>query len=192
MGAYKYIQEAWKKPKENMPELFRERLIAWRKEPVCVRVERPTRLDRARALGYKAKTGYIIVRQRVTKGGRMHAKYRAARRPKAMGRKKIVGKSHQWIAEERAAKAHVGLQVLNSYWVAADGKHEWFEIILVDPRQPSIMKDKRINWICDPSNRGRVFRGKTSAGQKSRGMRNKGKGAEKIRPSLRANKGLAK
>jgi len=35
--------------------------------------------------------------------------------------------------------------------------------------------------------KGRVFRGKTSAGKSSRGLRNKGKGAEKLRPSLRAH-----
>ncbi len=40
--------------------------------------------------------------------------------------------------------------------------------------------------------KGRAFRGLTSAGRKSRGLRRKGKGAEKVRPSLRANKRLAK
>ena len=33
-----------------------------------------------------------------------------------------------------------------------------------------------------------VLRGKTSAGQKGRGLMYKGRGAEKIRPSIRANK----
>ena len=39
--------------------------------------------------------------------------------------------------------------------------------------------------------RGRAERGKTSAGQKGRGMRRKGRGTEKNRPSLRshANRG---
>jgi large subunit ribosomal protein L15e len=32
-----------------------------------------------------------------------------------------------------------------------------------------------------------VLRGKTSAGQKGRGLMYKGKGAEKIRPSIRAH-----
>jgi len=35
------------------------------------------------------------------------------------------------------------------------------------------------------------LRGLTSAGRKSRGLRGKGKGFEKIRPSLRANKRLS-
>ena len=46
-------------------------------------------------------------------------------------------------------------------------------------------KGTMVNWIS--LERNRVLRGKTSAGQKSRGLRNKGKGAEKIRPSRRAN-----
>ena len=50
-----------------------------------------------------------------------------------------------------------------------------------------IKADKDINWICNPSQRGRVFRGLTPVGRKSRGLTKKGKGAEKIRPSLSAN-----
>ena len=45
MGMYKYIREAWKKPKENMPELWKARLISWRRQPVSIRIEKPTRLD---------------------------------------------------------------------------------------------------------------------------------------------------
>ena len=37
------------------------------------------------------------------------------------------------------------------------------------------------------SHRGRAYRGKTSAGKRGRGLFNKGKGAEKLRPSLKAN-----
>ncbi|MBD3211081.1 MAG: 50S ribosomal protein L15e, partial [Candidatus Lokiarchaeota archaeon] len=42
---------------------------------------------------------------------------------------------------------------------------------------------------CNPSNRKRVYRGKTSAGKKARGLHKKGWGSEKTRPSIRANKG---
>ena len=61
MGLYKYIKEIWKKPKKNMPDLWRERLIKWRREPVTVRIEKPTRLDKARSLGYKAIKGFVII-----------------------------------------------------------------------------------------------------------------------------------
>ena len=50
MGIYKYIREAWKRPKESyVRQLLWERLQQWRREPAVVRIERPTRLDRARA-----------------------------------------------------------------------------------------------------------------------------------------------
>jgi len=61
----------------------------------------------------------------------------------------------------------------------------WYEVILVDRSHPQILADKRINWII--VKKGRVFRGLTSAGRKSRGLKKKGIGTEKIRPSLRAN-----
>jgi large subunit ribosomal protein L15e len=50
------------------------------------------------------------------------------------------------------------------------------------------MKDPKINWVTNVSTKRRVLRGKTSAGQRGRGLRHKGKGAEKIRPSRRANR----
>jgi len=105
-----------------------------------------------------------------------------------MGVKKITpGKSIQSIAEERAARRFPNMQVLNSYWVGEDGKHKWYETILVDPHHPVIKRDKNLKWICSSTQKGRVFRGKTSAGRKSRGHRRKGRGTEKTRPSLRSH-----
>ena len=102
-----------------------------------------------------------------------------------------MAKSTQRIAEERTAKYYPNMEVLNSYWVGDDGKNHFYEVILVDPVHPSVMKDPKINWITDTKNKRRVLRGKTSAGQKGRGLRHKGRGAEKVRPSIRAhsNKG---
>ena len=89
-----------------------------------------------------------------------------------MGSKKFVpAKSMQLIGEERAGKAFRNLEVLNSYWVGEDGQYKWFEVILVDPDHPSILVDEDINWICDPSQRGRAHRGLTSSGKKVRGLR---------------------
>jgi len=187
MGMYKYIQELWKKPKENMPELWRERLIKWRKENSVVKIEKPTRIDRARSIGYKAKKGFVVVRVRVKRGGRKREQLKKGRRNTTQRRRKIVGKSYQWVAEERAQKKYTNLEVLNSYYVAKDGKHYWYEVIMVDPYRPEIKADKEISWICLRKHTNRVFRGKTSAGRKSRSLRRKGKGAEKARPSLRVN-----
>ena len=63
---YGKIAETWKNPKKSEILLFqRERMIDWRKGNSIERLEHPTRLDRARSLGYKAKLGYIVVRSRV-------------------------------------------------------------------------------------------------------------------------------
>ena len=191
---YSYIADAWKNPSESyLKELNKERRIAWRREENFVRIDKPTRLDKARNVEYKAKQGYVLVRGRVRKGSFGKRKIKAGRRAKRKGILQItVGKSMQRIAEERAQKRFPNLEVLNSYWVGANGQYEWYEIILVDPAHPVIQADPKINWICYNTQKGRVYRGKTSAGQKGRGMRVKGKGAEKVRPSIRANGRRAK
>ena len=188
---YKYIRELWKSPSR---EVLRSRLIAWRRDPALVRVEKPSRLDRARTLGYKAKQGYVIVRIKISRGKRQRELIKKGRRSKHRRRKKIVGKSYQWIAEERVSRKYKNMEVLNSYEVAKDGKSKWYEVILIDRDHPTIKRDQRTKWVLNKSNVGRAFRGLTSSGKKSRGLRNKGKGAEKIRPSLnsKANKRRAK
>jgi len=189
--AYKYIAEAWATPEKSfVDELMRQRLIEWRRQPTIFRVEKPTRLDRARKLGYKAKQGFIIARVRVRRGGLRKQRPKAGRRPKRMGVKKFKpAKSLKLIAEEKAAKKFPNLEVLNSYWVGEDGRSKWFEIIMVDPDHPVIKADKDINWICQKQHHGRVFRGLTSAGKKVRSLRRKGRGAEKFRPSKKAGRG---
>ncbi|HDI07434.1 MAG TPA: 50S ribosomal protein L15e [Candidatus Bathyarchaeota archaeon] len=186
--AYKYIAEAWANPEKSyIKELLRRRLVAWRKQKAVTRVEKPTRLDRARKLGYRAKQGFIIVRVRVRRGGLRKTRPRSGRRPKRMGVKKYKpAKSLRLIAEERAARKFPNLEVLNSYWVGEDGRHKWFEVIMVDPHHPAVLSDPKINWICQSQHKGRVFRGLTSAGKKVRGLRRKGRGAEKMRPSRKA------
>ena len=181
MGLYKYVREAWKNPKENLGELWHQRLIEWRAEPSTVRLSRPTRIDRARSLGYRAKQGIIIVRQRVSKSARKREMPAGGRRPKASRLKKVLNMKYQEIAERRAAKKYVNCEVLNSYMVLHDGRHYWFEVILVDKMHPAILSDKRLSWMAEHHHTGRVFRGLTSAGKKSRGLTRKGKGAEKIR-----------
>jgi large subunit ribosomal protein L15e len=180
---YSYVKDAWKKPDESyVKELMRERVPIWRRQKVIQRIDRPTRIDRARSLGYKAKKGYIMVRTRVRRGGRRKSRFVHGRRPKRMGVKKITpSKSIQRIAEERVSKKYPNLEVLNSYWVWSDGKFKYFEVILVDPQSPTIKNDSKINWICEKQHKSRALRGLTSAGKKGRGLRNKGKGAEKVR-----------
>jgi len=183
--AYKYMAEAWKRPEASfVKEIMKQRAIEWRRQPTIVRVERPTRLDRARKLGYKAKQGFVVVRVRVRRGWLKRPRPKAGRRPKRMGVTKIkLAKSLRLVAEERAARKFPNLEVLNSYWVWEDGRYKWYEIVMVDPHHPVIQSDENINWICESVHRGRAFRGLTSAGKKMRGLRHKGRGAEKVRPS---------
>jgi len=186
--AYKYIAKAWKKPEESfVKELMRQRAIEWRKQPTIFRIERPTRLDRARNLGYKAKQGFVIARVRVRRAGMRKTRPKSGRRPKRIGVTKYkLAKNMRLIAEERAARKFPNLEVLNSYWVWEDGRFKWFEVIMVDPNHPVIKSDKSVNWICGDVHHGRAFRGLTSAGKEVRGLSHKGRGAEKVRPSHKA------
>lgn len=188
MNLYSSIRELWKKPKDSMKDLVQERLIEWRQGNVVVRIERPTRIDRARSLGYKAKQGYVIVRVRVKRSKRQRPLIKKGRRSKHKRRKKIVGKSYQWIAEERASKKYPNCEVLNSYKIGEDGKHHFYEVILLD--RVIVSKYRNMKWV--KNNNRRVYRGLTSAGKKSRGLTGKGKGYEKIRPSLRAHRNRGK
>jgi large subunit ribosomal protein L15e len=168
---YHYIAETWKNREEVLEEVIRTRLIEWRKGPSVVRIDKPTRLDRARAIGYEAKQGFIVVRVRIRKGGLNRPRPDSGRRPKRMG---VYGyapaKSDRLIAEERANDKYPNLEVLGSYYVGEDGLYKYFEVILVDPHHPAIRADKDISWIVEPQHRGRVYRGKTAAGRKMRGL----------------------
>jgi len=189
--SYKYISQAWARPEKSyVDELMRQRLIEWRSQHAITRIEKPTRLDRARKLGYKAKQGFVMARVRVRRGGLRKQRPKAGRRPKRMGVKKFKpAKSLRLIAEERTAKKFPNLEVLNSYWVGEDGRSKWFEVIMLDPHHPAIRADKDLNWICENQHHKRVFRGLTSAGKKVRSLRRRGKGAEKFRPSKKAGRG---
>merc|ERR1719161_1632109 len=90
------------------------------------------------------------------------------------------------IAEERAGRKCGGLRVLNSYWVAHDAVHKWFEVVMVDPMHKAIRDDARINWICNPVMKHRELRGQTAAGRRAQGLQTKGKRATKLRPSQTA------
>jgi len=158
------MAEAWRKPESSyVKEVMKERVILWRKEPAITRVDKPTRIDRARRLGYKDKAGYVVARVRVRKSGLRKQRPRMGRRQKKMGVSKIKStKSLRLIAEERVARKYPNLEVLNSYWVWQDGLYKWFEVILVDQ---TILPELNLG-----KGRGRVFRGLTSAGRKVRGL----------------------
>ena len=62
MGAYKYMQElARKKQSDVMRFLLRVRCWQFRQLASIHRASRPTRPDKARRLGYKAKQGMYLL-----------------------------------------------------------------------------------------------------------------------------------
>ncbi len=181
MGYYKYVRQVWKRPKDSLGELYKERLIKWRREPAVIRLERPTRIDRARSLGYKAKQGFVVVRVRVRRGTKKREKVSGGRRSKTSRKWKVLRVNYRYVSELRAQRRYPNLEVLNSYWVGKDGMYYYYEVILVDKNHPAIKNDKDISWIASKKNTRRVYRGLTSAARKFRGLRWKGKGAEKAR-----------
>lgn len=165
-GFYHYLKEAWKKPDV---ETLRKRMVEWRHSGVFTKVDKPLRLDRARALGYKDKTGFVVVRVRIKRGGHKRPRPNAGRRSVRMHTNKNLKMSYKWIAEQRVARKYTNLEVLNSYWIGKDGINYFYEVIMVDPQVPEIKNDKSMSWISNSKKR--VMRGLTSAAKKSRGMK---------------------
>ena len=184
MGIAKYLREAWKKPDVNV---LRTRMIEWRKSEVITRVEKPLRLDRARALGYKAKKGVTVVRIRVKRGGHKRTRPNKGRRTKRLHIRKNLRMNYKEIGEQRVARKFNNMEVLNSYQIGKDGMNYFFEVILVDRAAPEIKSDKQLGPLVRAPKK-RSLRGISSAGRKARGLRNSPVKAPKVRPSLRANR----
>ncbi|KAI6007393.1 ribosomal protein L15e [Pisolithus albus] len=160
MGAYKYVSELYKKKQSDVLRfLLRVRCWEYRQLNVIHRASRPSRPDKARRLGYKAKQGYVVYRVRVRRGNR--------KKPVPKGKSCGFLRS---VAEERVGRRCSNLRVLNSYWVNQDGVYKYYEVILVDPNHKAIRRDPRINWITKPVHKRREARGLTSIGKKNRGL----------------------
>jgi len=130
--------------KENAPAL-RERAVSWRKENAVTRIEKPSRIQKARRLGYKAKQGIIVVRMRVGTGGMRRKRPRSGRRPKHLGVTRIKADvSMKQVADRRVLERYPNMKLLGSYYLYKDGMHYWFEVILADPSHPRVSKDKEL------------------------------------------------
>ena len=130
--------------KDNSAEL-REKAVLWRKQNAIVRIAKPSRIIRARRLGYKAKQGIVVVRMRVGTGGMRKQRPRGGRRPKHLGVTRIkAAVSMKQVAERRVLERYRNMKLLGSYFLYKDGMHYWFEIILADPSHKRIAKDKEI------------------------------------------------
>ena len=190
MSSYERIQQTFQEEYKTRSPEYRQRLTTWRQEPIVVRVDRPTNIARARSLGYKAKPGVIVARVRIGRGRRRRPKPDLKRKPSKAGVFFSPAKSLQRQAEEKASTKFENCEALNSYWVGEDGTHKFFEVILIDRAHPAVLGDRSFASIA--RQRGRAYRGMTSAGRKGRGLMSKGIGAEKLRPSLRAHAKMGK
>jgi large subunit ribosomal protein L15e len=131
MGSFRYIQDNERKLFKDKT-LKRELLLTAEKEPILLRLGHPTRLTRAKMLGYRAKQGYIIVRVRVAKGGFRRPRPVHARRPSKTGLYFNLAISKKRTAEVRARKKFKNMDVLGSYFIVENGQYKWFEVIMRD------------------------------------------------------------
>jgi len=137
--------------KDNSPEI-RSRAVQWRKQNAIIRIDKPSRIQRARRLGYKAKQGIIVIRMRVGTGGMRKKRPRSGRRPKHLGVTRIKADvSMKEVAENRVLERYPNMKLLGSYFLYKDGMHYWFEVILADPSHPRISKDKELRKRVLPS-----------------------------------------
>ena len=133
--------EMWK---QNSPEL-RNRAVLWRKQNAVTRIDKPSRILRARRLGYKAKQGIIVIRMKVGTGGMRRQRPRGGRRPKHLGVTRIkADDSMKKVAERRVLERYPNMKLLGSYFIYKDGMYNWYEIILADPSHPRVAKDKEL------------------------------------------------
>lgn len=145
MNMYSHVAGTWRKMwKDNSDEL-KAKAIEWRRQPTMLRLERPSNIDRARKLGYKAKQGFTVVRIRVGRGGMRRQRPKAGRRPKHFGVVRIKqSDSMRKVSERRVAEKHPNMQVIGSYYLYKDGKYYWFECVLADKNHPAIFKDREL------------------------------------------------
>jgi len=145
-------EQVWLKLlKDNSPEI-RSRAVQWRKQNAITRIDKPSRIQRARRLGYKAKQGIIVIRMRVGTGGMRKKRPRSGRRPKHLGVTRIKADvSMKEVAENRVLERYPNMKLLGSYFLYKDGMHYWFEVILADPSHPRVSKDKELRKRVLPS-----------------------------------------
>jgi large subunit ribosomal protein L15e len=186
-----YVEELWKRKQSDVLRfLLRVRCWEFRQAGSICRLHRPSRPDKARRMGYRAKQGFVVYRVRVRRGGRKRpvSKGIVYGKPVNQGITQLkANRNLRTVAEERVGRRCAGLRVLNSYWVNEDSAYKYFEVVLVDPAHNAVRNDPRSNWICNPVHKHRELRGLTSAGKKARGLRGKGHRYGKNAPSKRAN-----
>ena len=137
--------QTWLKMWQENSTILRDKAVLMRKQNAIIRLEKPSRIQKARRLGYKAKQGIIVIRMRVGTGGMRKKRPRGGRRPKHLGVTRIKADvTMQQVAERRVLQRYPNMTLLGSYYLYKDGFHYWFEVILADPAHPRIAKDKEL------------------------------------------------
>ena len=167
MGAYKYIEELYKKKQTDVLR-FVLRIRAWeyRQLNVIHRASRPSRPDRARRLGYEAKQRMSfsvfvsvveVARSQVRKGQVMG-------KPATHGVNQLKPtRSSVALLKSVVGRKCPNLRVLNSYWVEAKTPpSNTLKSSSSTPPHKAIRRDPRYNWICAATMKHRESRGLTS------------------------------
>ncbi|MDQ3902328.1 MAG: 50S ribosomal protein L15e [Thermoproteota archaeon] len=142
---HNYMTATWANMWKSNNDVLKSKAVVWRTEEVVHKINRPSRLDRARRIGYKAKQGVIIVRIRVGRGGMRKQRPVSGRRPKHIGVVHLKqGTNMRKVAENRVSEKFPNLEVLGSYYLHKDGRYLWYEVILADPYHPAIFNDKEM------------------------------------------------
>ena len=169
MGLYTHIKQNTIDSYKNRSDTYRQRLIDFNRQPTITRVGKPTNIARARKLGYRAKQGVIVVRVGLIGGSSKRKTAAGGRKPSKSGRYFTRHKSLISIADGRASRKFSNCEVLNSYFVGKSGSKSFFEVILLERANPSVLSDKIYGKIV--SSKGRAMRGLTSAGRSHRGFK---------------------
>jgi large subunit ribosomal protein L15e len=140
--SYSEMSKTWQKVYSEKAGDILQRAVQLRKGPTVARLERPSRINKARMMGYKAKEGVVVVRIKLSRHGMRRPRPTSGRRPKHMGVLRMKSDEPvQHVAERRVLEKYRNLKLLGSYLFWQDGKHSWFECILIDPLNPSISSD---------------------------------------------------
>lgn len=140
--SYSEMSKTWQKVFSEKAGDISKRAIELRKGPTIARLERPSRLSKARMMGYKAKEGVVVVRIKLSRSGMRRPRPTSGRRPKHMGVLRMKSDEPvQHVAERRVLEKYPNLRLLGSYLFWQDGKHSWYECVMIDPLNPSIKSD---------------------------------------------------
>ena len=183
MGMYKQMKQTFISEYKSRSPTYKSNIIKWNSEPPIARVDGPTNIARARELGYRAKEGIIIARVRVHGGSKKRKRAGGGRKPSKSGRYFTFRKSSQAIAEERASRKFTNSVALNSYFVGTSGSEKYFEVILLDRNNNTLISDPHYSGII--TKKGRAERGLTSSGKRHRGIIRKRFGSHKLRQGNR-------